>query len=258
MLFFKRLKSFLFRLDNLKIDKSKIYSKFLYFFLLKFVNFYRWIIAIFLKNKAKSLNEFFNFLNIYWYGGNEGHTQQIQEETQLLKDKSKNPISILEIGFNGGHSSETFLNSNNKNIVESVDIGYHHYVNFGNYYLKNKYKTRFRLLVGKSSIVLKELIRKKKMYDLIFIDGSHEYTDVIIDLTLSQELSNKKTLIILDDVYLNKQLDASENFDSHNIGPTKAWKEFIDNNLIIQTGYVEFKSTNTNKRSIVYGHFKEL
>ena len=70
----------------------------------------------------------------------------------------------------------------------------------------------------------------------------------------ARKLSNKDTLIILDDVYLvNKNQEMF--FDSHNLGPTKAWKEMLYENKIFQIGYEEFETSNTNKRSIVYGQF---
>lgn len=254
MLLYKKIKSFLLRLDYLKIDKSNFPLSAIYFVALKVVNFFRWIAAVNNKNKSETLQDFFTVVNIFWYGGNEGHTQQVQDETDFLSRKSSNVNSVLEIGFNGGHSSETFLGSSNDSIVDSIDIGYHHYVKFGNYFLKQKYGKRFNLFIGKSKDVLPTLIGENKKYDLIFIDGSHKYEDVIVDLNYARKLSNKDTLIILDDVYIvNKQEETF--FDSHNLGPTKAWKEMLYENKVNQIGYEEFESTNTNKRSIVYGKF---
>lgn len=255
MLFYKRIKSFLFRLDNLKIDKTNFPLSWVYFVALKVVNFYRWMIAFIYKNKSETLDDFFSFVNIFWYGGNEGHTQQVKDETDFLSLKSLSANSVLEIGFNGGHSSETFLSSNMDLKVDSIDIGYHHYVNFGNYFLKHKYGKRFNLFIGRSSDVLPTLIEKNKKYDLIFIDGSHKYEDVVIDLEHARKLSNKDTLVILDDVYLVNKDEDQMFFDSHNLGPTKAWREMLYENKIIQIGYEEFKSSNTNKRSIAYGQF---
>ena len=68
--------------------------------------------------------------------------QQVDDETLYLNQISQNAKKILEIGFNGGHSAETFLKSSENVIVHSVDIGFHHYVKFGYFYLKKKYKDR--------------------------------------------------------------------------------------------------------------------
>ena len=62
------------------------------------------------------------------------------------------------------------------------------------------------------------LINEKKIFDLIFIDGSHEYEIVVQDFLNAIKLSNKNTLIIADDVYLpdDKQLEVYQDF--HNSG----------------------------------------
>ena len=88
MLLYKRIKSFLFRLDYLKIDKSKFPLNMVYFIALKVVNFFRWIVAFYNRHKSETLNDFFSNINIYWYGGNEGHTQQVIGETDFLNRKS--------------------------------------------------------------------------------------------------------------------------------------------------------------------------
>ena len=253
MSFYSRLKSFIFRLDNLKIKKSKPLLKIIYFFIFKAVNFARWILAFKTIGEVKSLNEFYKKLNIYWYGGNEGHTQQVPEEAEFLFKSASNLKNILEVGFNGGHSSETFLNSSSNAIIESVDIGFHHYVKFGSFYLKKKYPGRFFLHIGKSKDILPKIIKQKNIFDLIFIDGSHEYRDVFLDIKNGIELSHASTLIILDDVYYPKNNSHKENFDSHNMGPTKAWLEFIDSGKIKEINYKEFATNNTNKRSLVVG-----
>ena len=95
---------------------------------------------------------------------------------------SQNAKKILEIGFNGGHSAETFLKSSENVIVHSVDIGFHHYVKFGYFYLKKKYKDRIKIHFGDSTQVLPKLIRDKEQFDFVFIDGGHDYDIVKTDL----------------------------------------------------------------------------
>lgn len=54
---------------------------------------------------------------------------------------------------------------------------------------------------GASNIVLAELIaaEKKPMFDLIYIDGSHQAPDVLTDCVLSFQLLNVAGLMIIDD-----------------------------------------------------------
>jgi len=255
MKFMQRVKSFIFRLDYLKINKTKGFLKFFYYCLLKSINGRRWILAYFAVQKINNLNEYFSKIDIFWYGGNEGHTQQVDGETVFLSQQAVNKSRVLEIGFNGGHSSETLLLANKEASLDSVDIGFHHYVKFGEYYMKKKFNKRFKLYTGKSSVVLPELINSGKCYDLIFIDGSHAYEDVYLDLKHANQLSHDETLIIMDDVYQPKKGTKELYFDHHNSGPTQAWQEFIAEGLVVEKGYEQFDTINTNQRSIAYGYF---
>ncbi len=256
MSYFFKIKSYLFRLDNLQINKTKYFKKLFFFVALKFINIYRWIKSYMIYKSCDNLDDFFSSINIKWYGGNEGHTQQVKEETLYLENLSKNSKNILEVGFNGGHSAETFLKSNKNVIVTSVDIGFHHYVNFGYFYLRKRYKNRIKLYVGDSTKVLPKLISKNYQYDLIFIDGGHEYKIVKSDLVNSINLSDNETTIIVDDVYFPTDDSEKKFIDSHNNGPSQAWKEVVKKNKIIEVDYKEFKSKSTNKRSVVIGKVK--
>lgn len=253
----KKTKSYLARLDNLKINKVRFPFSFILFILLKIINTYRWIISFFIKKRITSLNFFYQKINIYWYSGNEGHTQQNDEETDFLKNISKNSKYILEVGFNGGHSAETFLQSKNLVNLTSVDIGFHHYVRFGKYFLKNNYKDKFNLIISDSVIALSELVNKKQKFDLIFIDGSHDYKIVKEDLKNALYLAHKETLIIMDDVYLIEKDSEKIDLDLHNNGPTQAWREFVESGKVEEIKYLSFKTQNTNKRSLVYGKIKK-
>ena len=253
---FKKIYSRLIRLDKLKIKKSKGLKKVFYFLILKFINLIRWIYCIFINPKEINLDDFFNKIKIFWYGGNEGHTQQVVEETMYLAQVSTKAKNILEIGFNGGHSAETMLQSSDKSYVLSVDIGFHHYVKFGYYFLKKKYKNRVKLVIGNSKKILPQLVGSNKKFDLIFIDGGHDYDIVKSDLNNAIKMSDKNTLIIVDDVYYPVSEKTKEYFDDHNNGPTKAWLELIKEEKITEVEYVQFVTNNTNLRSLVAGKLK--
>jgi hypothetical protein len=57
----------------------------------------------------------------------EGNSGEIQLQQQRLKELCSNASSILEIGFNGGHSADLFLSSSLASVV-SFDLGEYTYV----------------------------------------------------------------------------------------------------------------------------------
>ena len=156
------------------------------------------------------------------------------DQLKSLKEYAAKKYNILEIGFNFGHSSENFLKHSNANVL-SLDIGIHKYCKFSEIYLKKKYPSRFNILYGDSKKTVPELAKSNNFYDLIFIDGGHSYEDAYQDIVNSKKISNKKTLIIVDDIEktLNQQFE-------HNIGPTNAWNKLVEMKFINETDYIKF------------------
>ena len=163
------------------------------------------------------LYEYYNQYNINNF---EGHCQQNIDEINFLCDlvKNENIIEVMEIGFNGGHSAELFLLSNNKINLVSFDIGTHEYIQIGKEFIDKTYPNRHNLIIGDSNATIPNY--NEKQFDIIFIDGGHDYDTVKNDLTNCKKLSHKNTLIVLDDT-MNKK----EWINSWNKGPNKCWKE---------------------------------
>lgn len=171
----------------------------------------------------------------------EGHTQQVSEQVNdlvnIVNSFGKKDLKIMEIGFNGGHSSELFLNCNNDLSVVSFDLGEHTYLPLAKQYIDNKYPNRHKLITGDSRISVPKFIYENRdvKFDIIFVDGGHEYIVAKEDMLNCFYLSHKDTVVILDDtVFIDPwRLD-------YNKGPTSVWYDFLYYRRIKELGRKDY------------------
>jgi len=180
------------------------------------------------------------------------------EPKKIIKNFSKEPILIIDIGTKFGNSTfkiADFLNKKKKLFkIITIDpyetnfnLGFPYFAN--NSYIKKcflhnlslkKYSKNIFLFQKKSREVLTKLIKKKVKVDIIFIDGSHFYKDVMSDLRLSYILKNinkNKTRIFIDD------LEYTYDFLDKNINNFK--KKLIKN---LKKDYVGMMAKSKTKR----------
>ncbi len=132
---------------------------------------------------------------------NEGYSSDAQREA-FFKDLQKSPHinTIAEVGFNAGHSCELFLNSSDQIEVTSFDIGRHPYTKVGVEFMQKKYPTRFEFILGDSGVTLQQYATaSNKKFDLIFIDGCHEFNHAVGDIYNCRRLAHKNTEAWIDD-----------------------------------------------------------
>ena len=155
------------------------------------------------------------------------------------------PKSILEIGIYRGQTLSLFnylsdyyrlesevwgiapLTSSGDNVSNYIDINYQDDIefNFNNFNLKKP-----NIFIGHSNSHLGKKFIQSKKWDLIYIDGSHEYEIVKQDVDNCIKSLNKKGLLVLDDssLYTDFNLIHKDisSFKGHE-GPSKIFNELI-------------------------------
>lgn len=190
------------------------------------------------------------FLNNKGYKYFEGNCQDIPEQVDdLIKLINKsNIVNVLEIGFNAGHSAEIFLENNENLTLTSFDLGTHNYVNIAKEYIDLTYPNRHNLIIGDSRITIPEYIKNNKdtKFDIIFIDGGHDYDIAKSDMENCFHLAHKDTIVILDDTIFTNGWE-----QSYNIGPTRTWIEHLQQNKIIEL----YRKDYCNGRGMSWGKY---
>jgi len=163
----------------------------------------------------------------------EGYTQQVPDQVDdlrsILQSINTPTIKAMEIGFNAGHSAEIFLENSNVTLT-SFDNMYWYYTPIAKNYIDITYPDRHVMVCGDSTVTVPEY---SKMYDLkfdiIFIDGNHNYEYAYNDLKNCKNLAHKDTIVILDDTMYEEKWK-----DTWTDGPTRSWVEHVKNNEIIE------------------------
>ena len=170
-----------------------------------------------------------NFVKNTWEAGRpiEGSIDEVERKYLANLARNTNVKLIGEVGFNAGLSSYTFLEANPKAQVYSFDIGEYDYVKPAKKYINELFPDRHNLIFGDSLKTVPKLhgSNPELKFDLIFIDGGHDYKTVKADINNMKNLATKDTLLLIDDLTPWK---------SWGVGPTKAWLEAIDSNFISQ------------------------
>lgn len=165
-----------------------------------------------------------------------------------LQTKARN---IMEIGFNAGHSADLFLSFDPRIRLTSFELGQLSATLYGKSFIDQKYPFRHNLIIGDSKSTVPGFFREnpRLKFDVIFIDGSHEFLDAFSDLFNCQSLAHQNTVVILDDTtscppseresfisYVNSNLGDShtllEGFERWTSGPTAAWNKLVQEGLI--------------------------
>jgi len=112
--------------------------------------------------------------------------------------------SLMEIGFNAGHSSAFILENFSDVRVHSYDIGWHEYTKINADKVKERYGHRFDYIeIDSKKINHKSLDFK---YDIMYIDGDHTFEGAYSDMQLFTKSTAKWAVI--DDIQIKDVLKA--------------------------------------------------
>ena len=120
--------------------------------------------------------------------------------------------NVLEIGCANGVSGMVITNQiclNGGGSLISIDpfqtpqwqdVGKYNINKVVDEFKKKNIISQHEVIQEFSSIVLKKYVKTSRLFDCIFIDGSHDFIDVVVDIFCSIKILKKGGIMILDDV----------------------------------------------------------
>jgi predicted O-methyltransferase YrrM len=158
----------------------------------------------------------------------EGFMRETQAQSlRSLLECSPKVKNIAEIGFNAGHSSFLFLSTRSDIQVTSFDIAEHPYVDKAEQLIADRFPNRHELIRGDSKQTVPAFSERNPntKYDLIFIDGGHDYETAVLDLENMRQIAAPGCAVIMDD-YM-PLVDWGK-------GPSRAWDRAVRQGAIHQ------------------------
>ncbi|OMC19298.1 hypothetical protein A5736_13305 [Mycobacterium sp. SP-6446] len=134
---------------------------------------------------------------------------------------------VAEIGFNVGYSSYAMLAASPDLTVVSFDLGNHGSTRAAKQLIDKNFPGRHTLICGDSRETVPEYAKRHPglRFDLVFIDGGHDYEVAKADLLNMKSLSSEHTAVVMDDVVP---------WLRYGKGPARAWAEAIEGGVVSQ------------------------
>jgi predicted O-methyltransferase YrrM len=195
-------------------------------------------------------NNITSYLQSRGFNWFEGYSQQVPGQVADLIDlvKSDSVKNIMEIGFNAGHSAEIILQNNKNANLVSFDLGEWAYNLPAKEYIDTTFPERHMLILGDSvtNVPKFSLENPNVKFDVIFIDGGHDYSIANSDLENCFKLAHKDTIVILDDTMFVKGW-----VQKYNEGPNRTWTEHLNANKVSEICRKDY----CNGRGMTWGKY---
>lgn len=208
----------------------------------------------------------------------EGGSFQIKYQVERLRElvATSSPTSIMEIGFNAGHSALLFLAiTPPETKVVSFDLGEYAYVFAAKRYIDTVFPGRHTLVTGDSTITIpkyeEQVAHRMKnpltapplRFDFIFIDGGHQDDVPMKDILHSQRLvAGNHTIVAVDDICRVQQRHAH-----YTIEPTRAWDQMVSVGIVEEHGFDDYyellcrdnkQTEDYRSRGMVWGKYSSI
>ncbi len=163
------------------------------------------------------------------------HSDNKEHLRKNLYTLCRDASSVVEVGFNAGHSCALYLYSNPKIEVMAFDLCEHDYSELCAEFLAKNHNVE--LIKGDSSYTIPRF-GPAKTFDLIHIDGGHSEIQSLLDIINCRKFATEYTLLIVDDAYLG--------------GIEKTIEYLSSKNFLIEVNYDSLSLIKTNFHRIFH------